>query len=307
MESETCTHVLTLDGDLQHLPQEAASLLTEAAQSGADLVLGERTVRTRRDAGVALSRQPDRQPRPVVVRRRAGARHAVRVPAVPRRSAAPTARSGDRLRDRNRNARQSAAARRRIVVRCRSPPSTAERQQAASRSATPRGHVFSRCTTASSNASDLRRNDPFAPSTVPNRGAGRCTGSTTGEFSAATCAGVRRAATRRLVRDRARRHWLAWRLMPRDARRARRQPSRAVSRRDDERALERRALRHLQRLRARRHRLPPRRSLTPQRAQRRCSTSEPDATPGRSPICWRAAAASSWSPATTATGRSAAS
>jgi glycosyltransferase involved in cell wall biosynthesis len=36
------THVLLLDGDLQHLPQEASSLLAEAAASGADVVIGER-------------------------------------------------------------------------------------------------------------------------------------------------------------------------------------------------------------------------------------------------------------------------
>jgi glycosyltransferase involved in cell wall biosynthesis len=36
------THVLLLDGDLQHLPQEAARLIQTAAESGADLVLGER-------------------------------------------------------------------------------------------------------------------------------------------------------------------------------------------------------------------------------------------------------------------------
>jgi glycosyltransferase involved in cell wall biosynthesis len=36
------THVLLLDGDLQHLPQEAASLLTEAALGDADVVIGER-------------------------------------------------------------------------------------------------------------------------------------------------------------------------------------------------------------------------------------------------------------------------
>jgi len=36
------THVLLLDGDLQHLPQEAAGLLAEAERTGADVVLGER-------------------------------------------------------------------------------------------------------------------------------------------------------------------------------------------------------------------------------------------------------------------------
>ena len=36
------THVLLLDGDMQHLPPEAAALLAEAERSGAAVVLGER-------------------------------------------------------------------------------------------------------------------------------------------------------------------------------------------------------------------------------------------------------------------------
>ena len=36
------THVLLLDGDMQHLPKEAGPLLAAAAETGADLVLGER-------------------------------------------------------------------------------------------------------------------------------------------------------------------------------------------------------------------------------------------------------------------------
>jgi glycosyltransferase involved in cell wall biosynthesis len=36
------THVLLLDGDLQHRPEEAARLLAAAADTGADAVLGER-------------------------------------------------------------------------------------------------------------------------------------------------------------------------------------------------------------------------------------------------------------------------
>lgn len=36
------THVLLLDGDLQHLPEEAPLLIAEAARTGADVVLGER-------------------------------------------------------------------------------------------------------------------------------------------------------------------------------------------------------------------------------------------------------------------------
>jgi glycosyltransferase involved in cell wall biosynthesis len=37
-----CTHVLLLDGDMQHLPSEAGRLIEAAAESGADLVVGER-------------------------------------------------------------------------------------------------------------------------------------------------------------------------------------------------------------------------------------------------------------------------
>jgi glycosyltransferase involved in cell wall biosynthesis len=36
------THVLLMDGDMQHLPGEAAPLLAEAERSGADIVVGER-------------------------------------------------------------------------------------------------------------------------------------------------------------------------------------------------------------------------------------------------------------------------
>ena len=36
------THLLLLDGDMQHLPHEAVSLVDEAARTGADVVLGER-------------------------------------------------------------------------------------------------------------------------------------------------------------------------------------------------------------------------------------------------------------------------
>jgi glycosyltransferase involved in cell wall biosynthesis len=37
-----CTHVLLLDGDLQHLPEEAPLLIAAARRTGADVVLGER-------------------------------------------------------------------------------------------------------------------------------------------------------------------------------------------------------------------------------------------------------------------------
>jgi glycosyltransferase involved in cell wall biosynthesis len=36
------THVLLLDGDMQHLPREAAALLAEAERTGAEVVVGER-------------------------------------------------------------------------------------------------------------------------------------------------------------------------------------------------------------------------------------------------------------------------
>jgi glycosyltransferase involved in cell wall biosynthesis len=39
------THVLLLDADMQHLPDEASRLLAAAAGTGADIVLGERTFR----------------------------------------------------------------------------------------------------------------------------------------------------------------------------------------------------------------------------------------------------------------------
>jgi glycosyltransferase involved in cell wall biosynthesis len=37
-----CTHVLLLDGDLQHLPQESVHLVDVARRTNADLVIGER-------------------------------------------------------------------------------------------------------------------------------------------------------------------------------------------------------------------------------------------------------------------------
>ena len=37
-----CTHVLLIDADLQHLPEEAPRLIDEAERTGADVVLGER-------------------------------------------------------------------------------------------------------------------------------------------------------------------------------------------------------------------------------------------------------------------------
>jgi glycosyltransferase involved in cell wall biosynthesis len=40
--AEDFTHVLLLDGDMQHLPHEASRLLDEAVRTGADAVLGER-------------------------------------------------------------------------------------------------------------------------------------------------------------------------------------------------------------------------------------------------------------------------
>jgi glycosyltransferase involved in cell wall biosynthesis len=37
-----CTHVLLIDGDLQHRPDEVPALVAEAERTGADLVLGSR-------------------------------------------------------------------------------------------------------------------------------------------------------------------------------------------------------------------------------------------------------------------------
>jgi glycosyltransferase involved in cell wall biosynthesis len=42
MFDDDFTHVLLLDADMQHLPDEAAALLAEAERSGADVVVGER-------------------------------------------------------------------------------------------------------------------------------------------------------------------------------------------------------------------------------------------------------------------------
>ena len=42
MLARDCTHVLLIDGDLQHLPEEAPLLMAEAERTGADVVLGER-------------------------------------------------------------------------------------------------------------------------------------------------------------------------------------------------------------------------------------------------------------------------
>ena len=86
------THVLLLDGDMQHLPAEAPRLLDAAARTGADVVLGER--RFERD-GMPASRYHAN---------RIGSRalswfvgvplrgHAVRLPRVPRRALRPHAR-----------------------------------------------------------------------------------------------------------------------------------------------------------------------------------------------------------------------
>ena len=38
----SCTHVLMIDADLQHRPDEAARLIAVAARTGADMVIGER-------------------------------------------------------------------------------------------------------------------------------------------------------------------------------------------------------------------------------------------------------------------------
>jgi glycosyltransferase involved in cell wall biosynthesis len=42
LQSRDFSHVLTLDGDMQHLPDEAPRLIAAAAETGADVVLGQR-------------------------------------------------------------------------------------------------------------------------------------------------------------------------------------------------------------------------------------------------------------------------
>jgi glycosyltransferase involved in cell wall biosynthesis len=53
LSSRDFTHVLLLDGDMQHLPSEAGQLIEAAFATGADLVLGERRFSR---AGVPASR-----------------------------------------------------------------------------------------------------------------------------------------------------------------------------------------------------------------------------------------------------------
>ncbi len=64
-----CTHVLLIDGDLQHLPEEAALLIAEAERSGRGRGARRASLRPSGDAGLALPREPDRQPCAVAVPR----------------------------------------------------------------------------------------------------------------------------------------------------------------------------------------------------------------------------------------------
>ena len=152
------THVLLLDGDMQHLPEEAASLLAEADRSGADVVLGERRF------------ERERMPASRYHANRIGSRvlswfvgvpvrgHAVRLPRLSRRrAAARCALNGHRLRDRDRDAGQGPAARRSRRRRCRSRPSTPDSRASCGRCATRRAPVFWRCTIDSSNVSEPAR------------------------------------------------------------------------------------------------------------------------------------------------------
>ncbi len=93
--------VLILDGDMQHLPEEAGHLIDTAVATGADLVVGERQFDRATMPAVPVLRQSLRQRGVVVVHWRAAEGYAVRLSSVPRRHAAPTAPARDRLRHRN--------------------------------------------------------------------------------------------------------------------------------------------------------------------------------------------------------------
>jgi len=64
------THVLLLDGDMQHLPAEATRLIHAAETSEADVVLGERVFKRSEIARLSLSREPHRKSGAFVVCRR---------------------------------------------------------------------------------------------------------------------------------------------------------------------------------------------------------------------------------------------
>ena len=293
---------------MQHLPAEAAALLAEAAANRRRCRARRAAVRARSDAGVALSRQSDRQPGAVVVRRRPAARHAVRLPRLSRRRAATAAADGARLRDRNRDAGEGSAAWR--SPRCRAGDRGLRRttQQAAAGAATRRAPVFWRCTIGSSNASEASGGP--APASAPDRRDDiprRWTlhGLNNGTIFSATYRGVGVLPPQISYAIGRVGTWLAWRLM-RETRTAIADNLRALSPDESDAALERRARVTLRRLRQRRDRLHPRASPIRRRCDRRSSITRPP-TRSSSSIWSGRAAVSSSSPATTATGRSAAS
>ena len=105
------THVLLLDGDMQHLPHEAPTLLGRprapariwSSASGHSIEVACRRRGITRIAWAAACCRGSSASR---------AGHAVRVPRVPRRRASTASTDGARLRNRNRDARQGAATRR---------------------------------------------------------------------------------------------------------------------------------------------------------------------------------------------------
>ncbi len=81
--AQNFTHVITLDGDGQHLPEDIPAMLRVAEETGADLVIGTRAFRSRPYAPRSLLLQHDRQPVGLVARRLRSPGQPVRIPAVP--------------------------------------------------------------------------------------------------------------------------------------------------------------------------------------------------------------------------------
>ena len=269
------THVLLLDGDLQHRPREA---LAAARRRRADRRRsGPRraAVQPRVHAGGALSREPDRQPCPVVVRRRARARL---------RSAGSACAALDALRNLPLEARgydietEMLVKLRRSGARLASVPITAvyaaERSKLrpvrdttrtcflAVYSSVPRTHLTSpwdACPCRSTTRAEARAAPVDAARPQQRRGF-------QGDVYQ-SCAGCPKAG---VVCDRRRLTWLASRLMP-ATRAAIGDNLRAVFPEESPGALERRARAHAAGLRARHDRLRSRAVARRRAARRRCS------------------------------------